>query len=202
MAARLSGRRPRRSNIACMASRQPPPSGPKRASVGAASLPATPPTRSSGPPVSPQLLVPRWSAQYHLPLANPPKATRPITAITMPSHKLHRIATIIPTITSTPPSPMPPNARFEAAISYLLRGPTRGSTCQWTRLDLASRSLAALAAGRLFLGGRSSLGGRRTRTGVLAAPFGRSGRVGDSGSALLRHSLVLQCLVLLFVLDV
>src|SRR4029079_5390867 len=70
---------------------------------------------------------------------------------------------------------------------------------------LAGGRLAALAAGGLFLRSGAALGRRRPRRagmGALAAATGRVGRVGDARRPLLRHSLVLQRLVLLLVLDV
>ena len=48
------------------------------------------------------------SRQYHLPRAKPPKTTSPIKATISPTQKLQKIATTIPTITSTPPSEIPP----------------------------------------------------------------------------------------------
>jgi hypothetical protein len=47
-------------------------------------------------------------AQYHLPRAKPPKAIRPIRAMMIPSTRLQKIATMIPTITMIPPVVIPP----------------------------------------------------------------------------------------------
>ena len=46
--------------------------------------------------------------QYHLPRANPPKATSPIKAMIRPSKKLQTIITTIPMITMMPPVEIPP----------------------------------------------------------------------------------------------
>src|SRR4051794_29942793 len=71
---------------------------------------------------------------------------------------------------------------------------------------LARGCLAAFAAGRFLLCSRTALRRvalrRARRTGLLAAATRRTGRVGDLRGALLRHTLVLQCLVLLLVLHV
>ena len=50
-------------------------------------------------------------AQYHLPRAKPPKATRPMMAMITPSKMLQTSATTIPTITRMPPVVMPPILR-------------------------------------------------------------------------------------------
>ena len=47
-------------------------------------------------------------AQYHLPFAKPPNATRPTSAMISPIQKLHTTVNTMPTITRMPPSPMPP----------------------------------------------------------------------------------------------
>ena len=47
------------------------------------------------------------SVQYHLPRANPPKATNPISAMITPTKTLQTSATTIPTITMMPPTVIP-----------------------------------------------------------------------------------------------
>src|SRR5215216_3740137 len=47
-------------------------------------------------------------AQYHLPFAKPPKATRPTSAMMSPTQKLHTIIRTMPTMTRMPPRPIPP----------------------------------------------------------------------------------------------
>src|SRR5437763_10754947 len=72
-------------------------------------------------------------------------------------------------------------------------------------LRLARRRLAALAAGGLLLGGRPALrraAARVRRMRFLPAAARGARRVRDSRGPLLRHTLVLQRLVLLLVLDV
>src|SRR4029450_3515061 len=74
----------------------------------------------------------------------------------------------------------------------------RGAT-----LALACSGPAPLAAGGLLLCRGASLGRVATaRVRFLTSVLGSVGRVGDPRCALLRHSLVLQRLVLLLVLDI
>src|SRR5687767_7076159 len=63
------------------------------------------------------------------------------------------------------------------------------------------RRASTLAARSLLLGRRPALLGAAARARLLAAVARRLRRVGDARSALLRHALVLQGLVLLLVLD-
>src|SRR5437868_5251602 len=67
---------------------------------------------------------------------------------------------------------------------------------------LARGGFAALAPGRLVLGGGPALLRIPAGAGLLAAPLRRAGRVGDLGGAFLRHALFLERLVLLRVLHV
>src|SRR5215216_5740719 len=82
-----------------------------------------------------------------------------------------------------------------------------GRTRQRARLQVAAsallgRGLAALAAGRLLLGGGPALLGAAALAGRLAAVLGGVRGVGDPGGALLAHALVLEGLVLLLVLHI
>src|SRR3954452_6598546 len=65
------------------------------------------------------------TAQYHLPLAKPPKAISPMSKMMSPIQKLHTIIRMIPTMTRMPPRPMPPvlpPAPRSVAMSLLLSG--------------------------------------------------------------------------------
>src|SRR5262249_36625519 len=108
---------------------------------------------------------------------------------------------------STAPStggglPVGPRPRLHRAPPAGAHRRRRGAGRGRLRLALPRGSLAALAPGRLLLGGRAALRARATGTGALTAPGRRAGRVGDAGRAGLRLALVLQGLVLLLVLDV
>lgn len=71
--------------------------------LGPAGAARDPPSRE-GPRVVPGGL----RAQYHLPLAKPPKAIRPTSAMITPSQNEPKIATRMPAMTMMPPRPIPP----------------------------------------------------------------------------------------------
>src|SRR5687767_2740882 len=79
----------------------------------------------SGVHLSLRRLEPRGlaGAQYHLPFAKPPKATKPTSKMMSPSRTLHTSITTMPTMTRTPPRPIPPvlpPLPRSTAIVYLL----------------------------------------------------------------------------------
>src|SRR6185312_9780367 len=66
--------------------------------------------------------------QYHLPRAKPPNASRPISAMMMPIHRLQTIATTMPTITMIPPRPMPKAPR--SVVPFVMSRPSGRMRCR------------------------------------------------------------------------